>query len=338
MIWLTWRQFRASAATVAGALVVLVVLLGLTGPELASDHSSWLAACAADPGACPGFAKRLLDDYEGPYLMVGAAVVLLPVLIGLFWGAPLVSRELEAGTHRLVWGQSITRTRWLTVKLAVTVPAAMAAAAVGGLAATWWAAPFDETAGGDFSRMAPLMFPARGIVPIGYAAFALVLGVAAGMVLRRTVAAMAVTLAIFTAVQLAMPLLARPHLLPPVRATVEITRGNLESLGGSRDGPPIRVTTQPPEPGAWVLSSTTVDASGRPVATIPLSMSSGPCTRRGGDVQPCLAEIKRLGYRQQTTYHPSSRYWPLQGLETGIYLALALGLAWFSLRRIRHLP
>ena len=34
-------------------------------------------------------------------------------MIGAFWGAPMVARELETGTHRLVWNQSVTRTRWL---------------------------------------------------------------------------------------------------------------------------------------------------------------------------------------------------------------------------------
>ena len=57
-----------------------------------------------------------------------AVVLVLPALIGLFWGAPLIARELEAGTHRLVWNQSITRTRWLAVKLGLTGLAAMVAA------------------------------------------------------------------------------------------------------------------------------------------------------------------------------------------------------------------
>ena len=58
------------------------------------------------------------------------------------------------------------------------------------------------------------MFDARGIVPIGYAAFAFALGVTVGMLVRRTVPAMAITLAVFVAVQVAMPLLVRAHLMP----------------------------------------------------------------------------------------------------------------------------
>jgi len=49
-----------------------------------------------------------------------------------------------------------------------------------------------------------------------------------------------------------------------------------------------------------------------------------------------LAEVTRLGYRQQVTYQPSSRFWAFQWYETGIYTALTLGLAGFCFWRIRR--
>jgi len=36
-------------------------------------------------------------------------VLAVPLLIGMFWGAPLISREFEAGTFRLAWTQGVTR-------------------------------------------------------------------------------------------------------------------------------------------------------------------------------------------------------------------------------------
>ncbi len=41
----------------------------------------------------------------------------------------------------------------------------------------------------------------------------------------------------------------------------------------------------------------------------------------------CLADD---GIREKVSYQPASHYWPLQAAETGIFLALALGLAGFS--------
>jgi hypothetical protein len=96
---------------------------------------------------------------------------------------------------------------------------------------------------------------------------------------------------------------------------------------------------QAPDSGAWVLSNHTVDASGHAVGAIPLSLDSGPCAPSGPPervISACLAEITRLGYRQQVTYQPSSRFWPLQWYETGIYTALTLGLAGFCFRWIHR--
>jgi hypothetical protein len=341
MIWLTWRQFRAAAAMLFAALAALAAVLALTGPGLADDYATGIAACTTQGGGCSDFAGLFFGDHKGPFLGVTAVVLVLPALIGLFWGAPLLTRELEAGTHRLVWNQSVTRTRWLAVKLALTGLAAMAAAGLGSLATSWWASPLDQAAHTfGFAKMAPLLFATRGIVPIAYAAFAFALGVTVGLLVRRTLPAMAITLAVFVAVQVAMPLLVRPHLAPPTRSTVQITESNKEDLSLDPDGGGFRVSAKAADTGAWVLSSHTVDASGHAVETIPVSTSSGPCAQSSGPperlISACLAEIKRLGYRQQLTYQPSSRFWAFQWYETGIYTALTLGLAGFCFWRIRR--
>jgi hypothetical protein len=195
--------------------------------------------------------------------------------------------------------------------------------------------------------MEPLLFGTRGIVRIAYAAFAFALGVTVGMLVRRTIAAMAITLAVFVAVQVAMPQLVRPHLIAPTRSTIDLTPSRLTMFSFGPDGLQVDATLR--DTGAWVLSSHTVDASGNTVTRIPstpsLSPTSGPCAPPeqppasdgpGEELAPCLAEVKRLGYRQQVTYHPASRFWPLQWYETAIYTALTLGLAGFCLWRIRQ--
>ena len=214
MTWLTWRQFRAAAAMLFAALAALAAVLAVTGPGLADDYATGIAACTTQPGGCSDFVNQFFQDHLYAHIAVTAVVLVLPALIGLFWGAPLLTRELEAGTHRLVWNQSITRIRWLAAKLALTGLAAMTAAGLGSLVVSWWSSPIDKTAA-NVPKMGPLLFAARGIVPIAYAAFAVALGVTVGMLVRRTLPAMAITLALFVAAQLPMPLLVRPHLAPP---------------------------------------------------------------------------------------------------------------------------
>ena len=44
--------------------------------------------------------------------------------------------------------------------------------------------------------------------------------------------------------------------------------------------------------------------------------------------------MQSRGYREAISYLPTSRYWPLQAVETGIFLALALALAGFCFWRL----
>ncbi|WP_106397608.1 ABC transporter permease [Actinocorallia populi] len=350
MIWLAWRQFRAAAAAMFAALAALAAVLAFTGRGLADDYAAGIAACTVRGGGCSAYVQQFFHAHQVPFFALTAIMLVLPALIGLFWGAPLITRELEAGTHRLVWNQSITRTRWLAVRLGLTGLAALAAAGLGSLAVTWWSGPVDQAAAGNhpgFPRMGPLLFDARGVVPLGYAAFAFVLGVAVGMLVRRTLPAMAVTLAVFAAVQAAVPLLVRPHLDTPVHAAPAIAETDVEDLLFPRGGGSLHLVVKPRVPGdpaAWVLSSRIVDASGEEVSGgISVSTSSGPCAppehreqaeRRGA--APCFAELERLGYRHRLVYHPSDRFWTFQWIETGGYAALTLGLAGFCLWWVRR--
>jgi hypothetical protein len=118
MIWLSWRQFRAQAAVVFGVLAVVAIALAVTGPHLVSIADGYLKVCRADKDCGMTNNPVLTTDarLEGA---LNVLVILLPALIGIFWGAPLIARELETGTYRLSWTQSVTRTRWLAVKVGV---------------------------------------------------------------------------------------------------------------------------------------------------------------------------------------------------------------------------
>jgi len=328
MTWLTWRQFRVPAASVYAAIAAIAVALAITGPDLVGR-----------------------TEFSDQDFMFGGTILLLyllPAVIGVFWGVPMVTRELETGTHNLVWNQSITRKRWLATKLGVGVLTTVVAAALLSIAVTWWAAPIDAHASADpesfeLTRMAPVVFGARGIAPIGYAAFAFVLGVALGIALRRTVAAMAVTLAVFAAVMVAVPFLVRPYVIPPVEDTIAITASNIGRITGNDSGVIESITVAEPA-GAWVLANETVDQSGAAVSPLPDAVQD--CVPRPGraatppnrmSMTECLAQLSDLGYTQRVTYQPGNRFWGLQWIELGLFLALSALLAWFSFRRIRHL-
>jgi hypothetical protein len=270
--------------------------------------------------------------YSVLYVLSIGIILAAPAVIGIFWGAPLIARELESGTHHLVWNQSITRTRWLAVKLTLTGLAAMAVTEALSLVQTWWAAPIGlavargGSAGGgsllSMGQFGPPVFATHGITPLAYAAFAFALGVTAGVHLRRAVTAMAVTLAVFVACQIAMPQWIRPHLFLPERTITTFSSisdiGFQESTAGTFT---LRAGGLASQPGAWVLSSGAVDAAGSPISTVPAACSQAVL---GADGLDCLASN---GVRVAVTYQPASRYWTFEWTETAIYLVLALALA-----------
>ena len=154
-------------------------------------YNTTVAGCSAR-GDCQAAISQYLDNDSTLRTWLGVLVVAGPGLLGLFWGAPLVARELEAGTFRLAWTQSVTRTRWLVVKLALGGWASMTAAGLLSLIVTWWASPLDRAHLNIFNT-----FDERDIVPIGFALFAFVRGVFAGLIIHRTLPAMAATLVVF---------------------------------------------------------------------------------------------------------------------------------------------
>ena len=114
MTWVTWRQYRYQGALAAALFAALAVVLLISGLHAAWVWHSALAACAKN-GSCASLGNTLsLSNPSVMTLVVATTVV--PLLPGLFWGAPLVAQELETGTNQFAWTQSITRRHWLAVR------------------------------------------------------------------------------------------------------------------------------------------------------------------------------------------------------------------------------
>ncbi len=217
MIWLTWRQHRKQALFAVVGLIVLAGLMFPTGREMHRVFDRDLASCLAAEGhtefvrhdneahqACRLVVEQFTGKYSG-LIFLAVLFALLPLFVGLFFGAPLVAREVEHGTHRLVWTQGVTRLRWALTKFGL-VGAAVLVFAIGYSAMlTWWTEPLSRANG----RVTPPLFDLQAAVPVGYTLFALALGIFAGTVWRKVLPAMAVTLVGFIGVRAAVTLYAR---------------------------------------------------------------------------------------------------------------------------------
>ncbi len=327
MIWLTWRQHRTQALAGLIGLAAIGAFLLITGPHISSAFHG-LQACLAVPSRDCSFLHESFNRRFNGLQFVVPLFMMVPALVGLFWGAPIIAREVEQGTHRLAWTQGVTRTRWAAWKFGLIFLVTVAGATLFAWWATTWSSPLVRASD---SRFGYGVFDLRGLVPVAYTLFALALGLAVGALVRRTLPAMAITLGGFAVVRVLVELFLRPHFLPTKTISYPFLQGS------PRQGL-----------GDWVLSSRVFDPTGHfVVGNGSLRIDPGLIARYcpgvprtpsiGGkdDVGQCLA---RLGVRIVDTYQPGGRFWLFQGIESAIFLVLAAGLValamWLVRRRI----
>ena len=315
MTWVTWRQYRYQGALAAVLFAVLAVLLLLTGLHAASVWHS----CAKDNGCG---SPSLYSPVVATIVVATTAVPLLP---GLFWGAPMAAQELETGTNQFAWTQSITRQRWLAVRAGwLLLAAAVLAGAVSAIV-TWWSGPHNALNADAFQVN---RFDLTDIAPVGYAIFAMALGICAGALLRRTVPALAVTLAGFAALRLVTALWLRLHYMTPVTVYYKLTAPFTPA--GSYLAVSQGVVVANGNPPASGTGAVGVDGVQVPAAC---QRFMGPTK---GSFQPVLSCMAAHGYRGYVSYQPASRFWAFQGIETGIFVLLAaalLGVTFWVLKR-----
>jgi hypothetical protein len=241
---------------------------------------------------------------------------LLPALLAMLVGAPLVAREVEQRTHLLAWTQGVTRRRWLTTKLILIIGGALLAAGVLTALMVWWRGPFDQFSG----RLAPSGFDFEGMAPFAYMVFALALASAAGTLLRRAIPAMAVTLAAFFVVRVPIDSWVRPYLYqtPITQNASPFSAAGPSSLD-------------------WSLGSGFVDHSGHALSDAQVFSTCSPTSLANKlSVFQC---VQAHGWLISYVYQPADRFWRFQVTEALIYLALTVALLaltyFWAQRRIR---
>jgi hypothetical protein len=305
VIWVTWRQHRW-LALIGGLLVAAAAAVMLVSrPQLMHAVREFNVPCRDD--LCVQRLDATLAAFWWVRRPLYPAMLILPGLVGLFVGAPLLARELEHRTHHLAWTQSITRRRWLLTKLGLLGGAVVAATALLGALMVWWERPLLDVDHDWWS-----WFDGKGLVPPGYALFAFALGVTAGTLIRRTIPAMVVTLALFVAARMAVTTWLRPRFRPPMDAAVQAQTSSVSH--GALAMPP---------PDAWVLDSFFVDPQGRRVSVGEAFARIQPLLRDNASVDP--AELfKEQRFVEHVLFHPGDRLWLFQSLEAALFVMLAL--------------
>ncbi|MEU2131231.1 ABC transporter permease subunit [Streptomyces sp. NPDC018352] len=291
-------------------LVPVLVFVMLVGTWLWTDHvANAFAATGCSVVHTTSGCTDTVNEYLGRQHWMQEALdrssllmMVLPAFIGIFVAGPVIARELESGTYQLAWSQSVTPARWLAAKLAV--PAAVTLASVSALSAVCaWAQTRKNAA-----HQLPVwhereVYGSMGAVPVGYALCMLALGALAGLLLRRTVAAMVVTVLAYVPLVMVLNRV-REDLWPTLRAT------------GDWQGSHI-----------WFVETGMLTASGKAIYW-------KDCSGVAGDISTCMRD--RGGVTAFADHHPASHFWPLQLVETGILLALAALAVVIAFRVLRR--
>ncbi len=298
LAWLVWRQHRMPFWIMLG-LVAVASCAGLIGFPFAQgklttriiSHSQVLTQTA---------------DFQ----------LVLPALVGMFIGVPLIARELESATTKLVWSQSVGRRRWLAYKLGFSMATIVLVIGFRSSVFTWmwlklsaysltyrtgphsaWHQTLTSwTYEPTFLNLMPVM--------TALAVLGLAVGTTAALLLRRTYPAMLVSAAVMTAADFALYGL-RMHLVP------------------------VRTAVMSPATGWDAPGDSLVIAHGD------LSGAGEKLTSQCAPVKWCLAH--GLPHKW-SDYVPRSELWLLQAIEAGLCLAVAAALLAVCFWLIRRRP
>jgi ABC-type transport system involved in multi-copper enzyme maturation permease subunit len=320
MAWVTWRQHRPTLISVPAVLGAVAVFLWIAGLKIHHDYAVLTACHPANSNACATLNSAFNST---DWTMANTILIfmnLTPALIGAFAGAPVLARELESGTYRYAWTQGFGRERWTVAKLVLLAVAVTAAAGAFSQVFTWFFRPF--LAQEDLTVLSGTVFGTRGIAFAAWTLAAFAIGALAGMLIRRTVPAMAATLAVYTGLALATWLFLREH-YPLALVT---SNPNIDSGPFSVHDP-------------WVLSTSYTGPGGKPASQSVVNQVLALFPQNGAPrVKETLAQaFAQHGITQWWRYIPVSRFWPMQFVEAGWLLALSVLLiaatVWLVRRR-----
>jgi hypothetical protein len=321
MTWLVWRQHRKQVLVLFIALAALAAVLIPTGRQARRAIAAYqrcldglgtadlVASSRAE--ACQALSDKFAATHTS-WAYAGILLLFLPLVVGLFWGAPLVAREVEQGTHRMVWTQGVSRTRWMLTKLGLLGAVLLLFATAYAWLVSWWYEPMNRAI---TVRMDDLFFDEQGVVPVAYTLFAVAVGVFAGTVTRKVLPAMATTLVVFLAARLAVFLLVRPNIQEPLTHTVPVA-GTTPLLPN-------------PALGDWILSSGVYNADGS-LRSVDSTAFCIPAPDGGA--------CRDTGQYNRWVFQPGDRFWLFQWVEAGLFAVLAVALLYAALVRVqRHL-
>ncbi|WP_105971688.1 ABC transporter permease subunit [Streptomyces geranii] len=302
MTWLVWRQHRAAYWTILGAAVLSVAWMVYQRGQMV-DFLDGIGY----PGTGVDNTNEGFADYQNAMMAASTGLQAIPILLGVFLGAPLLAGDLENGTAKLVAAQSMSRTRWLATKLGLTALVIVVVTVTLSAVFDWWWSPVkSEITVMDWTSSSA--FDTTGPVPVALTLFSVVAGVAIGVVLRRTLMAMVVTFGFLVVVEI-------------VWSSCVLSLGNIITVTTNKGV--MAENSFPSLPGnAYQLDDSYLTASGD---LLGWSTCSGSASDQAREL--CLKKEGVVGW--SVDYLPMSQMNGMQWFGASILFALTAGIVVF---------
>ena len=313
MTWLTWRLHRAEAAIGVLLFVGLLATMYLAIQNVDAAYEAARQEGCFERGESILCSERLTDYYARASDWRNLTTLLhgVPLAAAALLAIPTL-QELERGTHRLAWTQSISRRRWTLTRIGFVAGVAALVAAVWAVRAAGWRATILRHEEPHFGRNAFELWPA---VLIGYGLFAVALALAAAVVVRRLIPVLALLIVGFIGTRVVTTFVLRERYRDPIEETV---------AGAGDPGP---YTT---DERRWVVDESWLTRTGERISweeVNRLCASSADAQNPETAYPQCLTDNGLQYYR---AYHPTDRFDQFQAIETAIYLGLAAALLAFA--------
>jgi hypothetical protein len=328
MAWVTWRQHRPTLISVPALLGAVAVFLWIAGLKVHHDYAAVAACRPFTSSACQALTSSFNRTDWTMANTIDILLQLAPALIGAFAGAPVLARELETGTFRHAWTQGFGRERWTIAKLVLLAMAITAAAEAFSQVFTWFFQPFLGQQ--SLTVLSATVFDTRGIDFAAWTLVAFTIGALAGMLIRRIIPAMAVTLGAYLGLDLLTWLVLRPHY------PLALVTSNSTLFNGSGPSGPSGPPSSPSAP--WMLSTWWTGPGGKPANQSVVNQVLALFPHNGGPrvkITPVQA-FAQHGITEWWRYIPVSRFWPMQFIEAGWLLALSVLLMAATVWLVRH--
>ncbi len=357
MIGFNIKQLKSQIIVACSGILILAVVVAATGFRISSNYHALATSCS-NLNNCSLVLSSFSSQYGLLQTILNIIAIVMPVAFGMFWGSPIVAKEIESGTFRLAWTQSLSRNKWLSYKLAVVFISGLISSIIVTVLISWWFRPFDIVNANMYEQQYYLV---QDVVPVAYVIFAISLGLFLGSIFKRNLPAIAATMVLYIVFILVMGSAIRPNLVSPTVGEYNLDNNTVVGFGSSNSGPLNLFLSAPDLPNSYIYSVVAVNDSGQALSSqtvqslcpdlFNLANSpppiSGPAARVGrvkkffsqGDGSPlsnCINAVS-IKYHVKVTYLPESKFWPLQWTESGVLALISLVLVALSFLRVNKL-